>query len=88
MFYAYQTAGGKKRIRRYKYINKPIIKLYIPCVPPLFFSLAMLLSKDLPEELNEAFFNGAKVLRALLPIGTPSGGKSPKDDCALKTPLV
>ena len=40
------------------------------------------------ELLEGIFFRGAKVFRALVLSWPPSGGKSPKDDCVLKTPLL
>ena len=57
-------------------------------MPMPFFSLGKLPSKDLPDVFEGVFLRGANVFRALPTAWPPSGGKSPRDDWVLKTPLA
>ena len=52
-----------------------------------FLSFVWLLSVDFFNPLDWFFFIGANALRVLLVIAPPNGGRSPKEDCVLKTPL-
>ena len=53
----------------------------------VFLSFVGLLSVGFLNALDWFFFIGANELRLLLLIVPPNGGRSPKEDWALKTPL-